>query len=327
MARASAKRGRRPRANAQPAKPVANEPSKQTADAVPLEPVREAPVATPEKKAVKVENKAQPKAAKQRSQRPEDTMFFMRLRTHAKWVFAFLAAAFAIGFLAFGVGTGVNGASLGDVLHNIFGGGSGTPSISEAQKKVDENPNDAQALRDLATAQQAGGQPKAAAATLESLLKLTPGDTTAASQLAGFYDAQARDAATRSSNLQSLSLSGTFAQQAFSFPGTTGFLGALGSGPIDEAIQRQLAAEAADANQEALDLYAKETAAFKKVTLAKPKDPTGYIQLGQAAAAAGQTDVALTAFKKFVELAPDDPNVKFAKDQIASLEQQLDAQG
>ena len=36
----------------------------------------------------------------------EDTMFFPRLRRHAKWMFLFLALAFGLGFVGFGVEIG-----------------------------------------------------------------------------------------------------------------------------------------------------------------------------------------------------------------------------
>ena len=36
----------------------------------------------------------------------EDQLFFSRLRRHAKWMFVLLAAVFAVGFVAFGVGLG-----------------------------------------------------------------------------------------------------------------------------------------------------------------------------------------------------------------------------
>ena len=44
----------------------------------------------------------------------EDTMFFPRLRRHAKWMFALLALMFALGFVGFGVGAG--GIGFGDIL-------------------------------------------------------------------------------------------------------------------------------------------------------------------------------------------------------------------
>ena len=39
----------------------------------------------------------------------EDTMFFPRLRRHAKWMFVFLALVFGLGFVVFGVGAGGTG--------------------------------------------------------------------------------------------------------------------------------------------------------------------------------------------------------------------------
>ena len=56
-------------------------------------------------------------------------MFFPRLRRQAKWVFVFLALVFAIGFVAFGVGSGSTGIS--DILRgNFFGGGTSTSASS-----------------------------------------------------------------------------------------------------------------------------------------------------------------------------------------------------
>src|SRR5215471_1006200 len=98
--------------------------------------------------------RARPAAAARRSDVViEDTMFFPRLRRHAKWMFLFLALVFALGFVGFGVGAG--GIGFGDVIKNAAGGGG--PSVSGAEKRVQENPQDAQAYRDLATAQQADG--------------------------------------------------------------------------------------------------------------------------------------------------------------------------
>ena len=34
----------------------------------------------------------------------EDTLFFTRIRRHAKWMFVFLALSFAVGFVVFNVG-------------------------------------------------------------------------------------------------------------------------------------------------------------------------------------------------------------------------------
>ena len=55
-------------------------------------------------------------------------MFFPRLRRQAKWVFVFLALVFAVGFVAFGVGSGSSGIS--DLLRGNFFGGGGTSTSS-----------------------------------------------------------------------------------------------------------------------------------------------------------------------------------------------------
>jgi tetratricopeptide (TPR) repeat protein len=326
MARASAKRGRRPRSNARSAQPVAGETTPEAAEtgSVKVESPPKAAAAKPDRKAP--EKKPETKARASHAQQPEDVMFFMRLRNHAKWLFALLAGIFALSFVALGVGTGVSGSSLGDVIRDVFGGGSDTPSVSDAQQKVDENPTNTQALRDLATAQQAAGMTAAAALTLEKYLELKPNDTAIAAQLAGLYDAQARKATAESTALSQDSTAG-FAQSAFSFPDSNGFLGALAPGPIDTAIATQASVRVQETTERAQELFGKAAAALEHLTKARPQDPTGYLQLGQAAAAAGETEKAVTAFEKFLELAPDDPNAEFVKSQLEFLQQDEVVQG
>src|SRR3990170_2822975 len=106
----------------------------------------------------------------------EDTMFFPRLRRHAKWMFLFLAVAFGLGFVGFGVGAG--GIGVGDVFRGT-GGSSGVPSASDARKRIDENPKDAQAFRDLATALQTEEKTDEAIEALESYVSLRPKDVAA----------------------------------------------------------------------------------------------------------------------------------------------------
>ena len=132
MARASAKRGGRPQSNAR-------QRDRQQAVAVQQEPPKKSPSY-------------------------EDQLFFTRLRRRAKWVFASLAAVFAISFIFFGVGTGVSGGSVGDFLRDLFGGnGTETQSVADALGKVEDNPNDAAAVLALAGAYQRAGQTRDAA--------------------------------------------------------------------------------------------------------------------------------------------------------------------
>ena len=69
----------------------------------------------------------------------EDTMFFPRLRRHAKWMFVFLAVALGGGFVLFGVGAG--GTGVGDILRG-GGASSGVPSISSSEKKTEQDPTE-----------------------------------------------------------------------------------------------------------------------------------------------------------------------------------------
>ncbi len=120
----------------------------------------------------------------------EDTMFFPRLRRHAKWMFVFLAVALGGGFVLFGVGAG--GTGVGDLFRGN-GGSSGTPSISSAQKKTVQNPKDVQAWRDLSTALQTDGQTSKAIDAQYQVVVLTPKDADALRELAGLYLAQATE--------------------------------------------------------------------------------------------------------------------------------------
>src|SRR5262245_66302678 len=80
-------------------------------------------------------------------------MFFPKLRSQAKWVFVFLALAFAVGFVGFGVGSG--GSGLDQLWSNVGGGGSSGPSVSDAQKKIQKG--DLTAYKELADAYRAAG--------------------------------------------------------------------------------------------------------------------------------------------------------------------------
>src|SRR5580765_5569125 len=157
----------------------------------------------------------------------EDTMFFPKLRAHAKWVFILLAVVFATSFVFLGVGSGSSG--LGDLLNgnfgNLFGSGTGTSSqIEKDQKRIDKNPKDAAAYKDMAAAQASDGKIDAAIATLVKLKAVRPKDADGLTQLASLYLRKAdvaRVAAVNAQAQQQAVSPSTFA------PVTTGALGKL----------------------------------------------------------------------------------------------------
>ena len=128
-------------------------------------------------------------------------MFFPRLRRHAKWMFLFLALVFALGFVGFGVGAG--GIGFGDVIRDAAGGGG--PSISDAEQRVLDNPKDAKAFRELATAHQAAGNTDDAIEALQSYTDLRPKDTDALRELAALYLQKASAAQERAQIYQARS--------------------------------------------------------------------------------------------------------------------------
>ena len=120
-------------------------------------------------------------------------MFFPRLRRHAKWMFLFLALALGLGFVLFGIGAG--GIGLGNLAEG--GGESGVPSVSDAEERVLDNPKDAAAFRDLATAHQAAGNTDEAIEAMTSFIALKPRNTDALRELAALYLQQASTAQER----------------------------------------------------------------------------------------------------------------------------------
>jgi len=228
-------------------------------------------------------------------------MFFPRLRRHAKWMFLFLALAFALGFVGFGVGAG--GVGVGDILRG--GGGGGVPSISDAEKRTFENPKDAQAFRDLATAYQAAGRNDEAIQALEDYSRLRPKDTDALRELAGLYLTKASQAQQRAQIYQYRSdylAPGGAVDSIIQIGGQP-----LDPGPISSAVTSSLQTEISVALSEAQSAAASAVGAYRRIAEAKPKDPSVQLELAQAAQSANDTATAIAAYEGFLRLAPDDP--------------------
>ena len=283
MARASANRGKRPRPNAR---------AKQAREPVAKKPER-------------------------RAHSYEDQLFFSRLRRHMKWVFAALALAFGIGFVAFGVGAG--GIGIGDAVSDFFGGSSGIPSVEDAQKAAEENPNDPQAFRDLANAHLANGQNAEAAAALETYTKLCPDDEAVLRELAGLLEGEAVAARREADQLRLQSSAGDFATNIYRIPGTSGFLALVGSNPVDQALSNKLGTEADDAQEKAAELYGEVVPVYERLVKLVTDDPTLYVSLGAAADASGDGEKAIASYQRYLELAPDGEYAAAVTEQLQQL--------
>jgi len=240
-------------------------------------------------------------------------MFFPRLRRHAKWMFALLALAFALGFVGFGVGAG--GVGFGDILKGRST--SGVPSISDAEQQTFEHPKDAKAFRDLATAYQAKGRTTDAINALQTYTQLRPKDTSSLRELAGLYLSKASDAQQRAQILQ-------YRSQYLAPGALMGVAYQLGNhvanpDPITNAITSGYDDQISAAYGDAQDASRNAVAVYQKIVLASPKDPAVRLQLGQAAQTAGDNASAIKAYQDFLRLAPDDPTAPEVKRLLKQL--------
>jgi Flp pilus assembly protein TadD len=254
----------------------------------------------------------------------EDTMFFPRLRRHAKWMFVFLAVALGGGFVIFGVGAG--GTGVGDILR---GGGqsSGVPSISSATKKTEKNPKDVQAWRDLSLALQTDGKTDAAITAQKQVVALAPKDSDALRELAGLYVAQATAKQQQAQNLQVVTAYTGGAAQTFPGQLTSASNQSLLDDKIGAAVNNQASTEVQKLAIEAQTATSNAVASYKKIAKLHPNDPNVQLELAQGAQQAGDTATAIAAYSKFLKLAPDDPTAAIVKTQLKQLKQSSSTSG
>ena len=244
-------------------------------------------------------------------------LFFQRLRRQARWMFLLLALVFGVGFVAFGVGSDVQG-GIADVLG--VGASSDQPSVDDAREDLAENPGNAAALRELATALMAEGKPIEAIDPLEQYTALRPKDADALRELAGLYETSAtraqQDFAIARQEAALLDPGSSFLPSASSEIGQ-----ALTNRPITQAATQEANAAADAAYPRLLAAFTQTAATYKKIVALEPDDAAAQFQLGQAADNSGDSATALTAYKRFVALAPDDPSAEAVRERIKALEE------
>jgi tetratricopeptide (TPR) repeat protein len=256
--------------------------------------------------------RAKPKTAKGSS--IEDTMFFPRLRRHAKWMFVFLALVFGLGFVIFGVGAG--GVGVGDVLRD--NGGASAQSVGDARKATEENPQSATAWRELATALQTDGQTDEAIGALVSAAAIAKRDASIQRELAGLYLTQATE---QQNEAQLAQLRAAYGAATWNFPSS--IRGPQGGSVLVDPIGSVINSAASQETNEALTLAsqaaANAVAAYKKVVAIEPDDPNVQLELASTAEQTGDTATAIGAYKRFLVLSPDDPNAAIVKQQLKQL--------
>jgi tetratricopeptide (TPR) repeat protein len=243
----------------------------------------------------------------------EDTMFFPRLRRHAKWMFVFLALVFGLGFVVFGVGAG--GTGVGDIFRGS--GGSSGQSVSDARKETEQRPKDAQAWRDYATALETEGQTAEAITALDTALDLNPKDASAYRELAGLHMTRATE---RQRDAQLAQVRAAFLAPSQGFLLLTGPSGqSILSDPIGTAVTAQAGTGVSAALQDAQTEATLAVDAYKRLVALQPNDPNVQLEFAQAAQQVGDGQTAITAYETFLKLAPDDPSAGVVKEQLKQL--------
>ena len=251
----------------------------------------------------------------------EDTMFFPRLRRHAKWMFVLLALVFGLGFVLFGVGAG--GVGVGDVFRGS--GGAGAQSVSDARGETEDRPNDAEAWRNLATAYETEGETAEAITALNKAIELDPKDPSALRELAGLHLTRATE---RQRDAQLAQVRAAFLAPAQGFPSLLAPSGqSVLSDPVTTAVNASVSGRVSEALGEAQTEATLAVDAYQRLVALQPQDPNVQLELAQAAQQVGDATTAIAAYERFLELAPDDPSASVVREQLKQLRQTAAAAG
>jgi tetratricopeptide (TPR) repeat protein len=245
----------------------------------------------------------------------DDELFFSRIRRQGKWIFAIIAILFILSTILLGVGTGFGG--LQDFL--VSQGSTGGVSADDARAAIRENPNDAQAHRDLSSALQADGKLEEAIPPLARYVRLTPNDTDARRELAGLYLRQA-DFWRRRAQVAQIQIQNEAPGQTFQPPGDSKLGQALPQDQLTAAKTARLNAELNEALTKMQSGYQNAVGVYKQLAKAEPQDATVQFELAQAAEAASDLQTAIAAYKQFLKLAPEDQSAAAVRERIKQLE-------
>jgi len=262
----------------------------------------------------------EPKRKKKAAPTWEEQLFFSRLRRHAKVMYVLLAVVFAAGFVVLGVGSGSTG--IGDILQGkLFGGGGSSTSsqIQDKQKAIARSPKDVNLYLDLAGLYQADQKESQALTTLKKAEKVAPRNIDILNRIALIYSSRAGRARSVAEDAQILYLSNTTAPPGLD---TNSPLGqALASDPYSNALR----SKASDSYSKMVTAYSAAEKAYQRVvttTKGTSEEATAQLQLASAAQTAGDIPTAVTAYQRFLKIAPNDPNAAAVRQTLTQLKAQ-----
>jgi cytochrome c-type biogenesis protein CcmH/NrfG len=271
--------------------------------------------------AASAQRKQRPKPDPKRSKSApswEEQLFSSRLRRHAKVIYVLLALVFVFSFVLLGVGSGSNGIS--DALQGLFGQNTGTSigsQINDKQKAVERQPKNVDLYLDLAGLYQSDNQEAKALATLRKARQVAPKNIDVLSRIASIYGAQAGREGDNYRNVLAV-----YSQNVTTPPGldTSSQIGqALTSDPYSQALQTKLN----DAYTKVITAYQKVAGVYKQAAQAakgSSDEPNALLQWASAAQSANDLGTAITAYQRFLKVAPDNPNAASVRQTLAQLQ-------
>jgi tetratricopeptide (TPR) repeat protein len=226
-------------------------------------------------------------------------MLFERIRRTQKPVFIFLAAMFALGFVALGVGQGVNGINIGD----LFGSGSSSSSsVGSLESRVESHPKDSGAWLRLARAYAAENQLNASISAFQSYLALRPKDQTAISEAATLFEQ--RGAAAAQKVQQAQAAANAYTQVSSGSPVSALKLGSAVSHPLMTTLATPASTVASTLETDAITDYAQAMGLRQRLVKLSPKNGSYQLELARDAYATQSYALVAKALQAYVDLTP-----------------------
>ena len=215
------------------------------------------------------------------------------------------------------MGSNVQG-GVADIIGFGSSGSSG-PSVGDAQKKLEKNPDDVAALQELANALQNEGRTDEAIVPLETLSGLRPRNENVLRQLAGLYLTKA---SRQREALQAAQTDAFFLSPGTDFlPSSTSPFGlALGNPPVTSAVTTKVNTRLNDLYTALTGSYDQAKTVYLSLARLEPSDAALQIDLATTAQNAGDATTAVAAYKRFLKLAPEDPSAPQVRQELKRLQ-------
>ncbi len=230
-------------------------------------------------------------------------MLFEKIRRTQKPVFMFLGAVFTLSFVFLGVGSGVGGISLGDLLGTSSSSGS---SISGLNDKVRKDPKDAASWLALADAYQADQQTDPALGAYQQYISLRPKDVDTITLAAGLYESRAQQLYAQAVYWNALASQYQAVNSAL--PSSASKLSSAFPSPVVTSVQTPLQTKASGFQQQEQSNVTSAIDLWKKAIVLSPGDSSFDRALYRDALAIQDYKTAYQAVQAVLKLEPDAPD-------------------